>query len=105
MFRFLLRSIGFIFLAAALAAVIVDGTRSIAAQRILQFSLGETLHWLAPTRLGALQEASRSGLAAARPLFEALLSMPTWGVTAVVGSLLMFAGRRPRPKIGYSGRL
>ena len=104
MLRFLFRSIGFVCLAAAFAAVIVDGTRSIAAQRILQFSLSETLHWLSPAKLLALREASRGGLAAAGPLLDGLLAMPTWAVAAVVGLLLMFAGRRPRPKIGYSSR-
>ncbi len=105
MFRFLLRSIGFVLLAAAFAALVVDGTRSIAAQQILQFSSGDTLNWMLPTRMAQVLQALEHGkMAALRPFIAVLLTVPTWMVTAVLGLLFLVAGRRPRPRIGYAGR-
>ena len=105
MLRFLLRSVGFLLLAAAFAALIVDGTRSIAAKQPMLFSFGETAALLFPTKLEALRQGvEHGGMLALRPLLAGLLSVPTWTVSGIVGLLLLLAGRRPAPKIGYSGR-
>ena len=105
MFRFVFRLMGFVLLAAAFAALIVDGTRSIAAKQLLPYSFGDTAAWMFPTKLAALRLAFDHGtLQALRPLLTGVLSVPTWLVTGVLGCLLLLAGRRPPPKIGYSGR-
>lgn len=105
MLRFLLRSAGFVLLAAALAALIVDGTRSIAAKQILLFSFGETATWLFPAKLAWLKQGFDQGeLLVLRPLLTGVLSVPTWVVGGFLGMLLLFAGRRPPPKIGFSSR-
>ena len=58
MIRFLLRTLGFVLLAAAFAALVVDGSRSIAGGQLLQFSPGEGAAWLGGARYGAaLQDA------------------------------------------------
>ncbi len=105
MFRFVLRLMGFLLLAAAFAAVIVDGTRSIAARQLLPYSFEDTATWMFPTKLAAVRLAFDHGaLLALRPLMTGVLSMPTWLITGSLGLLLLFVGRRPPPKIGYSGR-
>ena len=105
MVRFLLRLAGFVLLAAAFAALIVDGTRSIAARQILLFPFGETANWLFPTKLAWLKQGfDHGGMLALRPLLTGVLSVPTWIVGGLLGMLLLFAGRRPPPKIGFSNR-
>lgn len=105
MLRFVLRLMGFVLLAAAFAAVIVDGTRSIAAKKLLPYSFEDTAAWMFPAKLAAVQLAFDHGaLLALRPLLAGVLSMPTWLITGTLGLLMLFVGRRPPPKIGYSGR-
>ena len=96
---------GFVLLAAAFAALIVDGTRSIAARQLLPFSFEDTAAWIFPTKLAAVRLAFDHGaLQSLQPLLAGLLSVPTWLITGTLGFLLLLAGRRPPPKIGYSGR-
>ena len=103
--RFLLRALGFLCLAAAFAAVVVDGTRSIAGGQVLAFSLGETLNWLKPNWLVLVDQAiERNRIEGGRAVLTVLLEVPTFAVVLAVGLLLLLIGRRPRRMIGYSGR-
>ena len=104
MIRFLLRASGFLLLAAAFASLVVDGTRSIAAQTVLQFPLGDTVAWLGGAGFRALLDRAAQWPAPLAQAFAGLLAVPSWIVTAVLGFALLLAGRPPRPRIGLSRR-
>jgi hypothetical protein len=105
MLRLVFRFIGFLCLAVAFAALIVDGTRSIAVGAPAILPLGATMSALAPDLFVRLQ----TGIAALAPLLwdpvlVTLLLLPAWLVVGVLGVLLIALTRRPRPKIGYARR-
>ena len=104
MIRFLLRASGFVLMAAAFAALLVDGTRSIAAQRIVQFSLGETVAWLGGVTGRAFVDKAALWPAPLAQAFAGLLSVPSWLVLAALGFALLAAGRRPRAQVGFLSR-
>jgi hypothetical protein len=105
MFRFLLRTLGLFFLAGAFAALIVDGTRSIAGGALSLTSFGATLAWIAPDKVGGLKPAlSHINSFLWDPVAVHLLMLPTWLVIGGLGALIMLASQKPRPKIGYSNR-
>ncbi len=103
MIRFLFRSLGFLLLASAFAALVVDGTRSIAGGRLLLYSLADTGTWLGAARLAAaagLPEAP----AVLQRLGAGLLGAPGWVVAGLVGLALLHAGRPRLAPPGLSGR-
>ncbi len=102
MIRFILRSAGFLLLALAFSGLVVDGTRSIAAHRLLQFSLGEIASWLAPVRTAAMLQGATQWPDAAQRLLRGLLTVPGWAVAGVLGLLLFSAGRPTVASIGRS---
>ena len=103
--RFLMRSAGFLLLTVAFAAVVVDGTRSVVSKRMVLFSFGETLDWLRPAWREALDRAiDRGGIPGVQEILPVITVAPTFAVAGLVGLILLVAGRRPRPKIGYSSR-
>ena len=104
MIRFILRSAGFILLAVAFSGLVVDGTRSIAAHRILQFSFGDHASWLAPARTATLLQGAAHWPDLAQRLLRGLLGVPGWVVTGVLGTLLFSAGRPRAPSVGRSRR-
>jgi hypothetical protein len=105
MLRLMFRFIGFLCLAVAFAALIVDGTRSIAAGAPAILPLGGTLSALAPDVFVRMH----AGIATHVPLLwdpvlVTLLLLPAWVVIGGVGIVLIALTRRPRPKIGYARR-
>ena len=66
MLRFVFRLMGFVLLAAAFAALIVDGTRSIAARQLLPYSFEDTAAWMFPSEAGSRAAGLRSWNAAGR---------------------------------------
>lgn len=105
MFRFLLRTLGLFLLAGAFAALVIDGTRSIAAGMLSLTPFGKTLAWLAPDKLTALKPAiDHLNPFLWDPVMVHLLLLPTWLVVGCIGILIMALAQRPRPKIGYSSR-
>lgn len=104
MIRFLLRALGFLLVAAAFAALVVDGTRSIAGGRLLDFSLGDTAVWLGGARYAAAMGSLAQAPAAAQTMARALLAVPTWIATGSLGLVLLQAGRPPAGRVGFSGR-
>ena len=93
MIRFLLRSCGFVLLAAAFAALVVDGTRSIAGGRLLQYPLAESAAWLGGARFAAIAEDLARAPAWAGRLAALVLAVPGWIAAAAVGLACLYAGR------------
>ena len=98
MIRFLLRFTGFWLLAAGFVALIVDGTRSIAAGEIMLTPLGSTAIWLFPAKFPILQPAVERHLHPWLwdPLLVSLLLTPTFLALGGLGLLLFAAGLRRR---------
>ena len=104
MIRFLLRALGFVVLAAAFAALVVDGSRSIAGARPLFYSLGDGAAWLGGARYGTALAGVAGWPGPAQRIVAGLLAMPGALVAAALGLLLLYAGRPPAATIGFSGR-
>ena len=104
MIRFILRSAGFILLAVAFAGLVVDGTRSIAAHRLLQFSFGDLAVWLASARTAMVLESASHWPDPVQRLLRGLLAVPGWIVTGGLGMLLFSAGRSMASSVGRSRR-
>ena len=103
--RLLFRLLGFACLAAAFAALIVDGATSVAASRITLHPLGETVARLSPDgfdHLHAFVVAKAPVLW--DPVLGSLFLLPTWAVLGILGLLLLAVTRKPRPSVGYSRR-
>ena len=105
MLRLLVRFIGLLSLAGGFAALIVDGTRSIAAGIVTQMALGQTLKWIAPAKFDLIKPTvQRLHPLLWDPILVDLLKVPTWAILAICGFMLIYAGRPPAPQIGYSSR-
>ena len=103
--RVLLRLLGLLLLAGAFAAVIVDGTRSIAAGQIELLPLGEAVGRLSPDALTHFRQAVQGRFPALwDPTLVRVLQLPIWAVLGALGLLLLIAGRPRRPVIGHSRR-
>jgi hypothetical protein len=101
MIRFLLRLLGFLILAGGFVALVIDGTRSIAAGAAA-FTPAAT-SWAAAS--AETLESARAfvadlGSPIAADAFSGLLSLPTFAVLGGIGVLLMLLGRRPRRTVG-----
>ena len=105
MLRFFFRTLGLIVLAGAFAAVVVDGTRSIAANGVVFTTLGQTLANMAPDRLASLEaSAARIAPLLRDPVLVWLLLAPLWLVAGLIGGGLLALTRRRAPPVGFSSR-
>lgn len=104
MLRFLSRAVGFIFVAVAFAALVVDGTRSILGQRLLQYSLGDAAAWVGGARDGAALDGLAHLPSPIRQGIHGALAVPFWLAAAVLGSALLLVGRPSRRTVGFSHR-
>lgn len=103
--RLLFRLFGFACLAAAFAALIVDGTTSVAANRIALHPLGDTLAVLSPEGFAHLHTfVVAKAPTLWDPVLASLFLLPTWAVLGVLGLLILALTRKPRPSIGYCRR-
>lgn len=99
MFRFLVRLAGLFALAGAVIALVVDGTKTIAASSLQVTSLGQAWFALDPSGLQAAQLAVASHVEAYvggwvwHPMIQFLLTLPLWLVLGAVGALLILAGK------------
>ena len=97
MIRFLLRTLGLLFLAAAFIFLVYDGTRSIAANVLLYSKVDEIWSLLHSTSLQQLQPTiERNG-----PVVTTVLDSPATVAFAVIGAIMILLGRRKKPTIGY----
>ncbi|MGQ3675920.1 hypothetical protein ACT6QH_10530 [Xanthobacter sp. TB0139] len=94
--RFVARFIGFWLLVGACSALIVDGTRTIAASGLRLTSAGDALYALAPHML---EQAEMMVLIRWPELWNwvmlPLLSLPAFLLPGVLGLLLLALGQRP----------
>jgi hypothetical protein len=89
MLRFVVRALGFIALAWAFAAAVMDGARSIANSRVLLTPLGATMARLAPERFQELPSlAARIHPKLWDPVLIHILYIPTFVALAIVGLAL-----------------
>lgn len=104
MIRFLLRFAGFWLLAGGFVALIVDGTRSIAAAGLVFTSAGDAWFALSPGSLERAETSAKAGMPAVwNSVLLPLLSMPAFALLMLLGLMLMGLGRvreRSRFEIG-----
>ena len=106
MIRFLFRFVGFILIASGFVALVIDGTRSIAGQRLIYTVVGETWRTIHADSLANLEKAiaARGILWLWDPVMLTALILPTAAVGLGLGALFMLIGRRREPQIGVIGR-
>jgi hypothetical protein len=105
MIRLTFRFLGMLLLAAAFAALIIDGTKSIAANAVIYTPAAETAQQMFPEKFKLLQPGlERIHPMLWNPVMADILRLPVWIIIAVFGLVCLLLGRRPRPKIGYSSR-
>jgi hypothetical protein len=99
--RLVLRIIGTVLIALAVILVIIDGTKSLAANAIVFTPLGETWRSIQPDSLAAVRDFLGTRLFGPLldPLVSGLLSLPGWAVAGVPGILLAWAGRSRRERM------
>ncbi len=94
MFRFLFRFTGFWLLAGGFVALIVDGTRSIAASGLLLTSVSDAWYAIAPSSLERAEAAGHSGWPTLWDTVAApLLGLPAFFILALLGVVLLALGR------------
>jgi hypothetical protein len=104
MIRFLLRTLGLLFLAAAFVFVIYDGTRSIGDSRLVYTKVDEVWSLVHAASYQQLQPwiDSHAPHWLWDPVATTVLGAPAAVVLAIIGALLIPLGRRKRPQIGYA---
>jgi hypothetical protein len=104
MVRFLFRLIGFLLVAVAFIALVLDGTKSIASNKIVTTPLGQTWTDIHSTSLQLLEAGvtRHVGEWLWNPVLLNILTSPTWLVLAVLGVVLLLLGRKKKPLIGYA---
>ena len=106
MVRFLIRLVGYAGLALAFVLLVIDGTRTIAANELSLTQLGQWAVDYFPARMAALPGAVAQNLHPLLwdPVLLFVLKLPGWLVFAVIGMSLLTLGRKPGPQIGFSNR-
>jgi hypothetical protein len=103
MIRFLFRTLGLLFLAAAFIFLVYDGTRSIAANVLLYSKVDEIWSLVHTASLQQLQPSieKRAPPWLWDPVVTTVLDAPAVVVLGIIGAILILLGRRKKPLIGY----
>lgn len=105
MLRLLFKSFGLLLLAAAFAALVVDGTRSVAAGTPALLPLGRTASALFPGAFLMMHKLVETHAPMLwDPVMVTILLLPAWLVLGLLGVVLLAITRRGTPKIGYTRR-
>jgi hypothetical protein len=106
MIRFILRFFGLWTLAAAFIFLVYDGTKSIAANAI-HFTIAKDL-W------SSIDHPSRAAFElwvmnhlppwVWDPVVRTILDQPAWLILGVIGAVMIIAGQKKKPLIGYARR-
>jgi hypothetical protein len=103
MIRFVFRFFGMLLLAGGFAALLYDGTRTIAANTLTMTPLSFTWNNIHSNSLQSLQSVVEKSVPLLwDPVLRTVVAAPTWSVLAVLGLLLMLIGRKKKPVIGYA---
>jgi hypothetical protein len=102
MFRFLVRVVGLLVLAAGFASLVIDGTKSIAGSELSLTPFSALLG----ARVPSLQQAVVRNIHPLLwdPVMTTFLRLPVWLVLAATGLMLLRLARRKAPAVGYSTR-
>ena len=106
MVRFLFRFVGLWLLAGAFVALVIDGTRSVGASRIVLTTVGEAWSVVHRPSLELFRAYIEGGYPAWvwDPVAINFLLAPLWIALGVLGILFALVGRVPARPIGYSSR-
>jgi hypothetical protein len=106
MIRFLFRFVGLWLLAGAFIALVIDGTRSIAASRFVLTPVAEAWFAIHPSSIDLLRSLVERNLSPWlwEKVFVTLLLTPLWALLIVFGVVFVLLGRPPARPIGYSSR-
>ncbi len=108
MIGFLTRFIGLWMIAGALVALVVDGTKTIAAETLTVTPLGQTWYSISPSTLIAAQSFVQEKVETYighwlwDPLIVWILLLPTWLVLGLLGAWLVYIGRKRRLRAVYA---
>ena len=108
MIRFIFRFVGFWFLAAALVALVIDGSRSIADSALTTTSVAQYFLQYSPTTLQRLEFGVQNNLGSPwlwDTVFVSLLSWPAFAVLGVFGLVLMLLGKRRKSRISVEDEI
>lgn len=99
--RLFLRVVGTVLIAFAMILIIIDGTRSLAANGLVFTPLEVTWQSMHAESLAAVREFLGTRLfgPVIDPVVTAILSFPGWAVIGVPGLLLAWAGRSRRERV------
>jgi hypothetical protein len=103
MIRFLLRTLGLLFLAAAFIFLVYDGTKSIAANMLVYSKVDEIWSLVHTASLQQLQPLieKKAPPWLWDPVVTTILDAPAIVAFGIVGAILILLGRRKKPLIGY----
>ena len=103
MFRFLVRMLGLLLLAAGFVGFVIDGTRSIANGRLIFAPLGEVLFAAFPKMFPLIEPAVTRHVHPALwdPVLLNFFLLPASVVAFVLGAILLWLGQKPVEPIGY----
>jgi hypothetical protein len=106
MIRLILRAVGLVLFAAGFAALVIDGTRSIAGNRVLLTLFGQTVQWMIPAKFPLLQSIVERDLHPLLwdPVLVFVFKLPTSLVLGFCGLVLLLLARKRTRSIGYSSR-
>jgi hypothetical protein len=104
MIRFFLRFFGLLFLALAFIFLIYDGTRSLGASAILVTKATDFWSSVHQGSREALETWAKQSAPVLVPVLRGVLEQPTWLVLGIVAAVLIVAGRKKKPLIGYARR-
>ena len=108
MIAFLARFVGLWLIAGALVALVVDGTKTIAASSLTMTPLGLAWYSIGPASLMQTQEFVQRQVEAYighwlwDPMIQWILMAPTWAVLGILGAGFVYVGRRRRMKSAYA---
>ena len=99
--RLVLRVVGTLLIAFAVILIIIDGTRSLAANGLVFTPLETTWESMHAASLAAVRDFLGTRLfgPVLDPVVTAILSFPGWAVIGVPGLLLAWAGRSRRERV------